>query len=59
MADPLLEVAQIVTGGSCIGCGLCRSIVGAPPESLPNGVETDPIWGPAMPTMRAIADLGR
>jgi hypothetical protein len=33
-------------------------VVGAPPESLPDGVETDPIWGPAMPTMRAIADLG-
>ena len=29
MTDFLLEVAQIVTGGLCIGCGLCRSVAGA------------------------------
>ena len=96
MADPLLDIAQIVTGGLCIGCGLCRSVagagairmvmtpegrerpvavtplcretlatinlvcpgtrvVGAPPESLADGVVIDPIWGPATPTMLVIA----
>lgn len=96
MADSLLELAQIVTGGLCIGCGLCRSIagagairmvmtpegrerpvavaplgretlatinsvcpgtrvVGAPPESLADGVEIDPIWGPAIRSMLVIA----
>ncbi len=96
MTDSLLEIAQIVAGGLCIGCGLCKSIagagairmvttpegrerpvavtplcretlatinlvcpgtrvVGAPPESLPDGVVIDPIWGPAMRSMLTIA----
>jgi coenzyme F420 hydrogenase subunit beta len=95
-ADGLLEINEIVTGGLCIGCGLCKSIAGAKhlrmvttpegrerpveaeplsretlatinavcpgtriegarPETLPEGVETDPIWGPAAPSTLVIA----
>ena len=92
----LLEIEDIVTGGLCIGCGLCRSLAGADhirmvttpegrerpvalaplsnetlatinavcpgtriegarPETLPEGVVTDPIWGPAVPATLTIA----
>ena len=92
----LLEIEDIVTGGLCIGCGLCRSLAGADhirmvttpegrerpvvltplsnetlatinavcpgtriegarPETLPESVVTDPIWGPAVPAMLTIA----
>ncbi len=95
-ADPLLGIDEIVTGGLCIGCGLCKSIAGADrirmvttpegrerpvvvrpipgealatinavcpgtriggalPETLPDDVETDPIWGPAVPSTLLIA----
>ncbi len=94
--DRLLDIDEIVTGGLCIGCGLCRSIAGAgrvrmvttpegrerpvavtplsrevlakinavcpgtriegaAPETLPDDAETDPIWGPAVPSTLTIA----
>lgn len=97
--DRLLEIEDIVTGGLCIGCGLCRSLAGADhirmvttpegrerpvalaplseqtlatinavcpgtriegarPETLPEGVEIDPIWGPAVPAALTIAHAG-
>jgi coenzyme F420 hydrogenase subunit beta len=95
-ADRLLGIDEIVTGGLCIGCGLCKSIAGADrvrmvttpegrerpvavgpvpgealatinavcpgtqiggamPETLPDDVETDPIWGPVAPSTLTIA----
>ncbi|MDH3596957.1 MAG: Coenzyme F420 hydrogenase/dehydrogenase, beta subunit C-terminal domain [Rhodospirillales bacterium] len=91
-----MDMDEIVTGGLCIGCGLCQSIAGpervrmvttpegrerpvavtpipdealatinavcpgtqiegASPEALPDDVETDPIWGPAVPSTLSIA----
>lgn len=98
-AERLLEIDEIVTGGLCIGCGLCRSlagadrlrmvttpegrerpvvrkplsravlakinavcpgtrIAGARPETLPEDVETDLIWGPVAPSTLTIAHAG-
>ena len=95
-ADRLLDIDEIVTGGLCIGCGLCRSVAGAErirmvttpegrerpvavtplsrealaainavcpgtriegarPETLPDGIETDLVWGPAVPSTLTIA----
>jgi coenzyme F420 hydrogenase subunit beta len=95
-AEVLLGLDDIVTGGLCIGCGLCKSIAGADmirmvmtpegrerpvavaplpretlatinavcpgtriegarPETFPQGVEIDPIWGPALPSTLTIA----
>ena len=95
-SQALLGLDDIVTGGLCIGCGLCKSIAGADkirmvmtpegrerpvavaplpretlatinavcpgtriegarPETLPEGVETDPVWGPALPSTLTIA----
>jgi coenzyme F420 hydrogenase subunit beta len=97
--DRLLTIDQIVTGGLCIGCGLCRSLAGAErirmvttpegrerplavrpvpgavlatinavcpgtvvagarPETLPAQAETDPVWGPAVPSTLTIAHAG-
>jgi coenzyme F420 hydrogenase subunit beta len=91
-----LAIEDIVTGGLCIGCGLCKSLAGAGhirmvttpagrerpvtlaplsdatlaainavcpgtriegarPETLPEDVEIDPVWGPAAPATLAIA----
>lgn len=91
-----IEIEDIVTGGLCIGCGLCKSLAGADhirmvmtpegrerpvvlapltdqmlatinavcpgtriegarPETLPESVVTDPIWGPAAPATLTIA----
>ncbi len=92
----MFDIRDVVTGGLCIGCGLCVSIAGsgrlsmvmtregrerpiahsplpatvleriavvcpgmriegARPETLPADAETDPVWGPVVPSTLAIA----
>ena len=95
-SDRVLELDEIVTGGLCIGCGLCKSLAGAErvrmvmtpegrerpvavvplprdmlaainavcpgtriegaePDTLPEDSETDPVWGPIVPSTLTIA----
>jgi coenzyme F420 hydrogenase subunit beta len=60
-ADRLLGIDEIVTGGLCIGCGLCKSIAGAErirmvttPEGRERPVAVRPIPGEALATINAV-----
>ncbi len=60
-SDPLLSIDEIVTGGLCIGCGLCRSIAGpqrirmvATPEGRERPVAMQPIPEAALATINAV-----
>ena len=59
--DRLLDIDQIVTGGLCIGCGLCRSIAGperirmvTTPEGRERPVAVQPIPEAVLATINAV-----
>jgi coenzyme F420 hydrogenase subunit beta len=60
-ADRLLAIDEIVTGGLCIGCGLCRRIAGparirmvTTPEGRERPVAVQPIPDRALATINAV-----
>ncbi len=60
-SDRLLTIDEIVTGGLCIGCGLCRSIAGperirmvTTAEGRERPVEVSPIPEAALATVNAV-----